>query len=63
MAKSSLFEQIEKCSTIDELSKLADVETLKKAYKSYLKSKAAHSAYNARKTKLYKLALEAGLDK
>lgn len=58
MSTSSILSKLEKCSTLQELSKLATVEDLVKAYKSYLNSKlyhAKHNAKNAQMIKAYKL--------
>jgi len=58
MKSLTTLDKLEACSTLQELSKLADVDTLKKALRSYLKSKvyhAAHNAKNAMMIKAYKL--------
>lgn len=58
MSKTSTLDKLEACSTLAELSKLADVDTLKKALRAYLKSKVYHAAHNAKNAayiKAYKL--------
>lgn len=55
---SSIYQKIEKCSTSQELSKLATLDELKKAYRTYMKSKeyhAKHNAKNAEMIRVYKL--------
>jgi len=44
----STLDKLEKCSTLEELAKLADVDTLKCALRSYLKSKVYHAKHNAK---------------
>ena len=54
MSTLSTLSKLEACSTLQELSKLADVETLIKAYKSYLKSKVYHAKHNAKNAMMIK---------
>lgn len=48
----SKLDKLEACSTLEELSKLADVETLKRALRSYLKSKVYHAKHNAKNAQM-----------
>jgi len=63
LSKSSLFAKLDKVSNFVELEKIVEIDVIIKSYKFYITSKIAHKAYNDRKTKLYKLAIEHGLDK
>jgi len=54
MLALSTLAKLEKCSTLEELSKLADVDTLKSALRSYLKSKAYHAKHNAKNAAMIK---------
>lgn len=45
--KASLFAKVDKCSTIDELLKIANLETLKQTYKTAMTSKISHAKYTA----------------
>ena len=58
MSKLSTLDKLEACSTLEELAKIADLDTLKKAYRSYMKSKVYHAMHNAKNAayiKAYKL--------
>jgi len=48
----SKLDKLEACSTLEELSKIADVDTLKKALRSYLKSKVYHAKHNAKNAQM-----------
>jgi hypothetical protein len=63
MAKHATLAQLDNVATFAQLEKLVSLADLVKAYKSWLKSKEAHKAYNAKRTRLLQLAKEAGLDK
>jgi len=52
MKQLKTLEKLEACSTLDELSKLADLDTLKRALRSYLKSKVYHAKHNARNAEM-----------
>jgi len=54
MSKTSTLDKLEACSTLEELSKLADLATLKSALRSYLKSKVYHAAHNAKNAAMIK---------
>ena len=45
---STIYEKIEKSSTVDELAKISTVDELKAALRTYLKSKAYHAKHNAK---------------
>jgi len=59
----STVKQIEDVTTVNQLSKLVDLETLKSALKQYIRSKEYHKERNQRINRLAKLAVEHGLDK
>jgi len=48
MSTKSTLDKLEACSTLQELSKLADVKTMKAALRSYLKSQLYHAKHNAK---------------
>ena len=48
MKQLTTLQKLEACSTLEELSKFADVFTLKRALRAYLKSKAYHAKHNAK---------------
>lgn len=48
MKQLKTLEKLEACSTVQELEKLADLDTLKRALRSYLKSKVYHAKHNAK---------------
>lgn len=44
--------KLEACSTLEELAKLSSLDELKKALRSYLKSKVYHAKHNAKNAQM-----------
>ena len=63
LSNNDRLSKVEACSDIATLVKIATFEGLKKSYLSYLKQMDYRRARNAKVQRLYRLAVEAGLDK